>query len=103
MRFLGILRILDSFHSLPAEQQADMMAGSMEFADCVSKSGENSVSWVFSAARRNAESDFEFCSGYMRVCFGHPLRPCIEAELVPVLDYEAAAEITMALIGTTHR
>lgn len=99
MRFLGILRILDSFHELPPGRQADMMAGSMEFADCFSKNGQNSVSWVFSDATRNAALDFESRDGYMRICFGYPLHPCIEAELIPVADFEAAAEITLALVG----
>jgi len=102
MRFLGILRILGSFHELPAEQQAEMMAGSMEFADSFSKSGENSVSWVFSEARRKATIDFESREGYMRICFGYPLNPCVEAELIPVADYEAAAEITLALVGNSR-
>ena len=104
MKYLGIQRIKDSYFALPPEKQAQIMAGSLAFADDFRKSGKNPIGWVFADMKGNAGIwIIDSPEDYMRISLEYPLQPYIDVELIPIVDYEDAAKIMKEMMAARQK
>lgn len=94
MLLLNIHHLKDPYFALPPEKQAELMVGTIAFADKYMKNGKTKLSYAFSDGKGSASVwDVDSTEELMKLYMEYPLTPYIEEKIYTIVEFGTAAKI----------